>query len=387
MSASRDRAMSASRGSIMSRRPALRLSALTLALGLASALGALFATEARADYFPKLYTGTRANGMGGAFVAIADDEQAIFLNPAGLAGVKGLTFNYAAADVEVSWDAILTGLSGMTSLGEINGDTLNLFQGKNIFGNAQFAPSLVMPGFGVGLISNGQFALYETNVANPNMKMTYMITNGFQVGFGGSVFPKRMRMKQDLRVGIAGKMMWRRGGVYDLGVLDLLNLTQDPIGSLHSITGNFGRGFGVDLGAQYLRHVGKRLVLSTGLSIQDLGDTAFADDKAMPQKSNVTWGLGATYNLKRIKFTYALDYAHLLQDMDFRSRLHTGFELQMPFVTLSAGLYQLNLAYGASFDLWIFRVTASSYATELGTFGGQNSERRYAARIALKVGF
>lgn len=343
--------------------------------------------EAQAGYYPKLFTGTRASGMGGAFVAVADDEQAIFMNPAGLAGVKGFTFNYAAADVEMSWGTIATGLEGMSAFSSFSADTLNLLMKKNIFVHTQFTPSLIMPNFGISLISDQQFSVLEQNVANPSTRLGYMMTNGFQLAYGASLLPKRMRLLQDFRVGVAGKLLWRRGGIYDLTVIEVMNMTQDAMNSLHQLTGNYGRGYGLDIGTQYLRKVGKRLTLSGAAVMTDLGHTHFDDPKAMPQASNLTLGFAAAYNLKRIKLTYALDYAHALEDMDFRGHLHTGVELQFPFITISGGFNQMNLTYGASFDLWIFRITAASYAEEMASLSGQNSERRYALRIALKVGF
>ena len=43
--------------------------------------------------------GTRAQGMGGAFVSIADDFSAVFWNPAGAAGFRKETFGFAATDL------------------------------------------------------------------------------------------------------------------------------------------------------------------------------------------------------------------------------------------------------------------------------------------------
>jgi long-chain fatty acid transport protein len=43
--------------------------------------------------------GTRAQGMGGAFVSIADDFSAVFWNPAGAAGFKQTTFGFSASDL------------------------------------------------------------------------------------------------------------------------------------------------------------------------------------------------------------------------------------------------------------------------------------------------
>src|SRR5512140_477960 len=42
--------------------------------------------------------GSRAQGMGGAFVSIANDFSAVFWNPAGAAGFRQTTFGFCAAD-------------------------------------------------------------------------------------------------------------------------------------------------------------------------------------------------------------------------------------------------------------------------------------------------
>jgi hypothetical protein len=42
--------------------------------------------------FLKIGTIARSSGMGGAFVAVADDEAALYYNPSGLAGIKQKTF-------------------------------------------------------------------------------------------------------------------------------------------------------------------------------------------------------------------------------------------------------------------------------------------------------
>lgn len=342
--------------------------------------------EAIAGYYPTLYTATRADSMGGAFVAVADDEEAIFMNPAGLAGIKGFSFNYAPVDLELSKDTVLAGLSGATAVSSLSGNSLNAFMGKDMYTSAQFAPSLVMPNFGISLISNGQFQLLEQNVANPNFALGYQITNGVQAAFGYSVLPKRYRMKSDLRVGVAVKMLWRQGGYYDLGFLQLLQFTQDPQGQLHSMIGPYSQGIGVDVGTQYLYTVNKNLTLSTALVMTDVGDTTFSNPLDQPIKSNMTLGFAATYKLKRIKFIADFDYQHILQDMDTASKTHMGLEMQIPFINLDCGMDQMQFTYGASFDIWILRISAASYAQQLDSYAGQNPEQRYALRIALKFG-
>ena len=74
-----------------------RLAAKRIA-GLVTVLFLTFGAKSLAGergVFPTIGAGARAQGMGGAFVAIADDASAVYWNPAGLERVqeRGLTYN------------------------------------------------------------------------------------------------------------------------------------------------------------------------------------------------------------------------------------------------------------------------------------------------------
>jgi hypothetical protein len=131
-------------------------------------LGALAPPAHALEELREFYRGTRAVAMGGAFVALADDEQAIFFNPAGLAGVKGFTFNFVSLDIESSLDNYLAFLQvGSKLSGSIGTDTLNELMGKRLYARAQISPSLVLKNFGIAPIVDGQFAFNESNPRPP----------------------------------------------------------------------------------------------------------------------------------------------------------------------------------------------------------------------------
>jgi hypothetical protein len=365
----------------------LRARRLTVALAVAG-LG-LIAPRAHAlDDLREFYRGTRAVGMGGAFTAVADDEQAIFFNPAGLAGIKGFTFNYAAVDIEASQD-IYTSFSAFTQLGGggFSVATLNQLMGKRILARAQVAPSLVMKNFGIAPIVDGLVSFNESNQTYPKINFGYQFTNGIQAAYGFSLTGRKKRAsRHDFRVGLAGKLLFRRGGYRDFQFYEILALTQDYYQLLTGV-GNYGMGYGGDIGTQYLFTPNKRVTLAAGLAFTDIGDTAFASPQADPIKSNLSVGLAATYQLPRMKFTLAWDQRHLLQDSNFAKRNHVGVEAQFPFISLFGGVYQLSLTYGASFDIWVMRITAASYAEDYGAYALQDSSRRYNLRLAFKFGF
>jgi len=339
----------------------------------------------------EFYRGARAQAMGNAFVAIADDEQAIFMNPAGLAGIKSFTFNYVVADLQASWETVTSATDVMAAASSPSADTINVLMGKDIYTQAQITPSLVMPGFGFALIVDGQGGLSAENQALPQMLMGYQTTNGIQAAFGTSLLSRGQASRkktaavsseseQDLRVGIAAKMLWRRGGWFDVPTMTILTINSE---TLSQLAGNFGRGYGVDLGAQYLRSMNKFMKFMAGVAYTDVGDTNFGNGPA-PIKGNLSLGIAGSVGIRNTKITLALDKRHLLEQTDWRKKTHVGLEFGLPLVSLYAGISQVYLTYGLSFDLWLFKLTAASYAEEQGSFVHQDPVRRYMLRLGLK---
>lgn len=353
------------------RRPALAAMASVAALSTVGAGSALAAEP--------LYRGARVMGMGGASVAFVNDEEAIFYNPAGLAGNRRFRLNYLAADLSASWDFVSAAQEGVAAFENLSGDSFNVLIGRNLYAQAQIVPSLVASNFGVAVIVDQQLGLTTFNQSYPQITLGYQTTNGIQLAYGVSVLGGGKRQKGDLRIGVAGKLLWRRGGYYDLPLTGVLTIQEDFSG----IVGGFGRGMGLDLGMQYLRTVSDRLSLSGGAAFTDIGDTSFSS-KATGIKNNLTLGVAAQYVYGLSKFTLAYDYSHILSDIDWRKKNHLGLEVDLPLVDLYGGINQVGLTYGAAFDAWLFRITAFTYQEELGTLAKQNSARRYSARIALK---
>lgn len=357
---------------------------LLLSAAIASCL-ATAAREGRAESeLRELYRGARAQALGGAFVAIADDEQTLFMNPAGLAGVEKPQIHYLVTDIEASTD-VITSASSLSAISDASTDSINELMGKNIYARTQITPSFIMPNFGVGILVDGQAALLAKNQAYPNIVVGYQTTNGVQFGYGVSLSGRRGRRdatKGDFRVGIGGKVLWRRGGYRTIGLTDLVNISSD---TLTSMAGNFGRGIGFDAGAQYLLPLNNRLTLNLGAAMTEIGDVKFASE-ADTQPGNLSAGVAFRYTLPRSAFILAYDYRHILDDTDWRKRSHLGAEIQLPMLSLYAGLNQLNLTYGVSFDAWIFKLTAVSYLEEIGPLANQDEERRYLLRLALSFG-
>jgi hypothetical protein len=333
-----------------------------------------------AGLLTELYRGARSQGMGNTYVAIADDEQAIFMNPAGLAGNKRYVFNYAVLDTSISSDLLSTFQEGVSAFQNLSGDSLNVLIGKNVYGETQLTSSLLMPNFGIAIIVDGQTAIFAQNKALPQITLGYQTTNGVQAAYGMSL-TRGGQQKSDLRIGFGAKMLWRRGGYTTLPLMTLMSLNKDR---LSEITGDFARGYGVDAGAQYIYKYTNQLTLSSGLVYTDIGDTQFGASGADRLKANLAIGAAAQYEFSRLRAALAYDFRHILHETDWRKKSHIGIEFGLPLFSLYAGVNQVFLTYGAAIDVWFIKFTISTYAEEHGSFVYQSPERRWMMKLALR---
>jgi hypothetical protein len=330
-----------------------------------------------------LYQGARERAMGGASTAITEDDEAIYLNPAAMAGNKGAALS-VSADAAVSSDTITTLKTSNTAFKNIDSNTVNSLLGKDIEARATLTPSITLPNFGMSVLVDQQFALLAHNASNPNVLLGYQTTNGVQFSTGFNVLGKRKNATDELRVGAGFKMMFRRGGYYDLSLSQILNMNE---ASVKNMVGNFGEGMDGDLGLQYIHRVNKTTQLLAGLDYQDIGGMSFSNG-GQTQEENLSLGLGARFMFARgMNMTVGYDVKNLTQDVQFEKRQHFGVELALPLVAFDLGLNEGEyISYGVSVDLWLLKVSALSYEEELGTDVGQEGERNYMLRITIKLG-
>ena len=336
------------------------------------------------DSLNDLYSSAEALGMGNAFTAVVDDEQSLYYNPAGLAGVTRPKVTYLDVQAEISSGIITTTQSSLSTFSNLSGDALNALMGKDIYARASIAPTLVFPGFGIGLLVDQQLAIYSQNIALPSMTLGDQTTNGIKVGYARSFYPgsRKKNGKNEIRVGVAAEMLFRRGGYYNLSESQLININET---SFKNIVGNFGDGFGLDTGIQYLRHQSQRLTLMAGAAWENAGGVTFSTPTAAPQQGDLSLGVGARYQLPGIRTTVAYDMKHLDESTDWRMRQHAGIEFKIPLVSVSAGINEISYTFGASVDVWLAKVSFVSYAEELAAEAGLATERRYMVRISLSL--
>lgn len=326
------------------------------------------------------YEGARARAMGNAFVAIADDEESLYLNPAGLANMKGTTFTPLDLSLEGTTQDYTAVKNSLSSLKNITTNTLDILMGEDIYMRADYTPSLIMKNFGIGFISDQQFRLFTENKSLPQVQFGIQSTNGIQVGYGMTVMGAGKKRRGELKLGIAVKMLYRRGGFYDLSPTQIINISEDE---LKALVGNYGQGYGVDLGAQYIYHLTPQLNLQAGSSYTDVGNTTFSATTADPILGNLSIGGAIRYDFNHFGATLSYEYSNMTQSLDARMRNHIGMEIDVPIIKIYAGMNEIWPTYGARVDLGIVRVTATSYEEEISSLVDINPEHRYLLNVAI----
>lgn len=339
-----------------------------------------------AEPLPLFYQGIRPLGMGGAFTAVADDENAMFYNPAGLNRIKGYgRFELLNPTVEVSTKTIeffqdLQDVADAQTDSEqatLATDFLDRWLGEHVHMRGAVFPNLTVHNFGIGVLGQGVF---DGEVHNPAGSNALRVRAGYDVAGLVSGAMGFSPAGSALRVGLTGKFIRRElldqsYTVNDLVQQDGIDLDRDSVD---------GSGFGLDLGVM----LGLPLPLkpSVGVTVQNMGDVDLGDAGELPQQINM--GVALQPSLPFGTLTLAADLVDITTelgtDSDMGKRLHTGAELKFPAVfSVRAGLNQGYLTAGATIDLRILKLAYAYAIEEVGAFAGQTADRRHVAQLSL----
>ena len=323
----------------------------------------------------------RSMAMGGTGVALADDDYALFHNPAGLAGQDTRRFKLLDLNLEASLDTYTTFSTAMDVFKSFKISSLNQLMGKNIAFRTAVIPMIQLPHFAITYFADIQLALNEFNLANPTFRLGDMITHGVQAGLGWNLLHGGKKSTEDLRVGVAGKVLWRKGGYYDISTAGFLQAASGGKQCINNLIGAYGIGYGADLGMQYVDRVNKDSKVFFGTSVTDIANTKFSDSHAAEIPMNISLGFGAEQRLEIFKMKFDFDLRNITAETAFVNKTHVGAEISMPLFDIDLGLNQMNFTYGVTFDIWILRISAVSYVEEYGIFFHQEASRKYLLKF------
>lgn len=359
---------------------------------LVTLLSAVILPSGQAEEIHDLYRSAAIQSMGGVSTPTAEGTDALYLNPAGLASNDEFRMQLVNAYAEGSASA-QTQLTTYTALlGAVSGlSAFNAIIGTPIFAKAQVAPTFLTGKLGISFLYDVEAYQYTVSQALPTTQVGAQITYGAQVGYGYSKKfgggGKSRRESKELRIGVAGKFLVRRGGYFYLDPVDYLQYTTNFLPLINSKMGSFAAGFGVDIGVQYIQPMAKNFSWVSGVAARDIGDTMFPSNQAAPIRQNLSLGTSLIYRAGTFAATLGYDLRNITQSLDPRLKNHIGLSLKVPVVTGFVGINQIYVTYGVAVDIWAVKIAAAYYSTELGAAPGTLVDGRYAVNADVRLQF
>lgn len=347
---------------------------------------AIFAEELRWTHF-----GLRPLAMGNAYVAVADDYNALFYNPAGLARLEEWDGEFVNPTLEIGQstvDFINELLELPNGSLEQTSDVLDLFQaqtGKIHHMAAYFTPHLIFKHFGLGIGLSLPFSL----VAHSNINIEFkagprlIAPISFAMNF----------LEDRLSVGASLKLLVRGGIDESFTIQSISDFTSAD--ALEEIVEG-GSGFGADVGMLFTPI--KAMEPTFGLSITDVGGSSYekfdvgsASTKA-PESRLPSVNTG--FSLKPIKtdrmYVLAAIDAHMInQPIHYSHKLNMGLEWGFSkIIKVQTGLKEGYLTAGLQFDVGLLNLRFATYSVDHAPVVGTHDdlvERRYTMQLKLLI--
>lgn len=382
----------------------LSRTALKLAYLLLATVGVAEAAQARELKWT--HFGVRPLAMGNAYVAVADDFNALFYNPAGLARLKewdGELLN-PTAEISASTVSFFEDLNKLAS--GSSGDTdavlevLEKNTGKTQHLALGLTPHLVFPGFGFGIGTElGTTIAFHRDISADVDFGPRVIA---PIAFAKNFFEDR------LSVGVGVKFVARAGVDHNFSVNDIQAFSKkkesnDTGQTTTDVQGDeledfliSGVGYGADFGLLFTPI--KTMEPTLGLSVTDIGGTPYEkmdiNGKAVGTPEARLPSVNTGVSLKPVQtgnmyVRTSVDAHAINQPEHYSKKFNLGLEWGYgSIIKVQTGLHQGELSGGFEFDVFLFSLRFATYAEQLGTIAGQDDDlrdRRYALQLKLLI--
>lgn len=323
-------------------------------------------------------------GRGDTGIATADNHEAIYYNPAGLASGKGIYKETVLASpmVEISKDT--KGLIRKVAIEEKSSiSSLRNHIGKNQHLGIYNFTGVVFRRAALGMVLSNQTNILVSKspdhggleTVNANSATNKVFSCSIAEGF----------FDQQLLIGTTIKHITRKEVALDINLADAEDL-EDDLRDDELIVD--GAGYGADIGAIY-RKKGARNQFSLGLTVQNIGNTNLKTTsdhgKATDLKQTFNLGIAFEIGTKFSTFAFLLDFRDIQENVEDNAfkRTHIGTEVSIrKFIGMTAGLNQGYPSIGFFLNLYLFRMDLGMYGQEMGERIGSRPDERYFLRIA-----
>ncbi|MCC6278052.1 MAG: hypothetical protein IT289_09075 [Oligoflexia bacterium] len=324
------------------------------------------------------YISARAAGMGNSFTTIVDNKDALFYNPAGLSKIRGL--HLTLLDLGLGTDTVSVNSSYTNLTGSNYASVIREFYGRQVWFGINASLGFSMPNFAIAAYDSLNISFNLHNPAYSNVTMNLTNDFGIVTGAAYSFLPNDV-----FRLGVAVKRVTRYGARVPFGPSTLATLSNSQINAL---VNNYGTGWGLDSGLLIEVPVPGRPTFSAVW--QDIGQTKFlpisGSVRPPPLDNNAVAGFGMDFDWGLVAFRPSIEFRHAnLRDEQIGKKLHGGFELALPILTLRGGIHQGYWTAGVGYDMKYLQIEAATYGVEMNVYPGQKEDRRYLVNIILDL--
>jgi hypothetical protein len=331
----------------------------------------------------ELYNGTRSLGMGGAAIAVVNDETSLLVNPAGLGKLRDAFGTLIDPEIEVAstFSRFYTAspFTDPTDFAKVLA-AVQLFDDAYYYGKMQFFPSFVVRNFGIGLLHKKEIgSIYNTTTGL--LDTNYRYDSGLILGYNFRFFDGRIKL------GFNGKFIYRIEVDKEL----------DPLGDL-TLAGNASEGasIGSDVG---LTLTAPWILLPTlAVVARDVGGTKFTAGSGLimtsstrpteqAQKVDAAIAFFPIHN-NRTRSSFTVEYRDAMNvdtTLSTTNKTHVGYELNIgDLVFMRAGYHQGQWTAGLEFASERTQLQFASYAEQVGTTVDPITNRRYVWKWAFR---
>lgn len=333
----------------------------------------------------EFFNGVRALGMGGASVAVVNDETALLTNPAALGKLRD--YFITVIDPEISVSAAAEQIAGTELIKMIQPqEALNrclLDPNKHLQERAQIFPSIVVPNFGFGV-----FGKYEVNAEVDSTSNTFLYdyTNDFAMVFGFNLRLFNGIMKIGANARVTNRAEVRRDDI----------ATTETALSLKDLAAE-GLGIGSDVGTIIALPVA--LLPTLAIAYRDVGRTSYSfrdgmfmntDDRRPESTAESVDVALAIYPIlgKRMRSSWTVEYRDVLtysDETDQMRRLHAGVEFNFADAFfMRAGMNQRYWTAGLELSMMNYQFQGATYGEDIGVAGNSREDRRYVVKFAFR---
>ncbi len=341
---------------------------------------------------PVFYKNTKTLGMGGACIAVVDDEQSLFSNPAGLGKRTSSAYSLlnGTANRNIDYDSVNSSIESLNSA-ETNASRMannkNILDSMGKFGYQHFsnlAYYLGSTGFGIGMYYGETEELSIKNPTNPILT-SRIDKDTMLTGSIARSFNERQNLFQDRAIGWWGstlKIVSRKSGDHSFFSRDFGALNEEKVKEAN----NTGVAFDFDLGAVW--QLSNPWQASFGVFAGNILESEFSAEAGYMRRQ---FGLG--FAIKPLtgpperndKLTLAADYFDSQEGGSALTKIRLGMDAKLSkYVSLQTGFNGGYPTAGISINWGDARVQAATYGEELGDRPGDKEDRRYSISAAFE---